>query len=210
MTEFQPSTAENTPKKRSWLREIIVSIVILGLVFCVFHVVLGFAPVEGTSMQPLINENSDSSTAVLCRLQGAERGAIVIVPKPNTSRNLIKRVIAMPGDTVRVYPNPDNPTIAIMEINGVVQNESYLGEPMLWSKWTTSDELGFDTFVYQNYKVAVGAGYEIRFTVPANQFFALGDNRNNSRDGRHYGFFALDSVVGRVFLLIDQGGLRLI
>ena len=207
--EQRPDRADKTKKGFS-LRELIVSVVLVALVFCVFHVILGFVPVDGKSMQPLINTEDARSTVVILRPQGAENGSVVVLPKPNSEVNLIKRVIATGGDTVRVYRDGANPDIALIEVNGTLLKEDYILAPMLWYDWQFSRENDTETFIYENFATTVNGVTEINFTVPEGKFFALGDNRNNSRDSRHYGFFDSDTVLGRAFIIVDSTGIRFI
>jgi signal peptidase I len=37
--------------------------------------------------------------------------------------------------------------------------------------------------------------------VPPDRYFALGDNRNNSRDSRYWGFVPRENIVGRPFVI---------
>ena len=203
---------QQPPKKKTSLRELIASLLLIAVVFVAFHVVLGFVPVEGASMQPLINTHDERSTSVVCRLAGAEREAVVVFAKPNSEVNLIKRVIGMPGDEILVKPNATDPTKADLYLNGQLLVEDYLDEAMEWSLWVyTSSSMAGHTRVWTLY-----GGYDgndvpfIRMTVPEGKFFALGDNRNNSNDSRRYGFFDQSTIVGRVFLLVDSQGLRFI
>ena len=198
--------------KKFSFKELLTSLILIAAVFFTFHVVLGFVPVEGASMQPLINMNDERSTSVVCRLMGAERNAIVVFAKPNSDVNLIKRVVGMPGDEILVKPNETNPSKADLYLNGQLLEEDYLGEDMLWSMWVySSASQAAYTRVWTLY-----GGFDsqdvpyIRMTVPEGKFFALGDNRNNSNDSRRYGFFDQSTIVGRVFVLVDSSGLRFI
>ena len=205
---------EAEPQKHarfSW-RELIASVSLVLVVFFVFHVLLGFVPVKGASMQPLINSESDQCTSVVCRLFGPEKGSVVVFSRPySTDVNLIKRVIATEGDQVVVKPKTDDSRYAEIYLNGTLLSEPYLDEEMLWALWKYSDlTLSFPSLLWHDYGATIDGEEIISFTVPEGTFFALGDNRNDSRDGRHYGFFNTDTTVGRVFLIIDGSGLRFI
>lgn len=46
------------------------------------------------------------------------------------------------------------------------------------------------------------------FKIPAGQYFMMGDNRDNSRDSRSFGFVPHDQIIGRAFavaLSLDPG-----
>lgn len=80
---------------------------------------------------------------------------------------LIKRVIGMPGDTVTVVKG-------VLYVNNIKYEESYLS-PDLTS-----------TFQDSSFVVTVGDG----------EYFVMGDNRDNSRDGRSFGCITKDSIIG--------------
>jgi signal peptidase I len=85
----------------SWLRHLTLSVVI-AIVIILFL----YQPVrvEGTSMMPsLVNEERIFINKFVYRFSAIERGDTVVFQFPrDTSKSYIKRVIGMPGDTVRV------------------------------------------------------------------------------------------------------------
>jgi signal peptidase I len=106
-------------------------------------------------------------------LGGPQRGDIAVLRSPDTTEDidLIKRVIGLPGDRLRV-------------VHGTVFiNGQPLPEPYIRLQATYSYPLD---------------GHEL--TVPQGQYFVLGDNRANSRDS-HFGWFVpADHLVGRAWL----------
>jgi signal peptidase I len=114
-----------------------------------------------------------------------KRGDILVFKYPvEPDRDFIKRVIGLPGDTVelrekRVYINGkalDEPYVHFLQPPG---SESELHE-------VTS----FD--VRERYGPV---------TVPANQYFMMGDNRDNSQDSRYWGFMPRENVKGKALLI---------
>ncbi len=125
------------------------------------------------------------------------RGDEVVFRVPSEGQKWVKRVIALPGDTVEVKDNE-------VSVNG----QRLAREPApLASLGAAAQEVQGKLFEETN----AGRRYRILFaadtkplpdypkaTVPDGMCFMLGDNRNNSRDSRTMGFVALGDVLGDV------------
>ena len=113
------------------------------------------------------------------------RGDILVFKYPvEPERDFIKRVIGLPGETLelrqkRIYINGkplDEPYVHFLD---APQRTSELAEV------TSSD-------VRENYGPV---------TVPPDQYFMMGDNRDNSADSRYWGFMPRDYVKGKALLI---------
>ncbi len=113
------------------------------------------------------------------------RGDVLVFKYPvEPDRDFIKRVVGLPGETLqmkekKIYINGkplDEPYVHFLEPPGGV---SELAEV------TSSD-------VRENYGPV---------TVPPDQYFMMGDNRDNSADSRYWGFMPRDYVKGRALLI---------
>lgn len=90
---------------------------------------------------------------------GPQRGDIVIFKYPDDpSEKFIKRVIGLPGDVVDI--KDENGEVKVY-VNGEALYEPYIREKMT---------------IYQ----------DLSYIVPADSYFMLGDNRNNSKDSRYW------------------------
>ena len=114
-----------------------------------------------------------------------KRGDVVVFKYPEEpERDFIKRIIGLPGDTLELKQKK-------VYINGTPLDEPYVhfleqpgsGNPL--SEVTSLD-------VRENYGPV---------TVPENQYFAMGDNRDNSADSRYWGFLPRDYVKGRALII---------
>jgi signal peptidase I len=111
--------------KRSHLaREIIETLALTLIIFLVIHFTVQNYMVEGTSMQPSLNNNQFVLVNKLAYLFHApERGDVIVFHWPrDTTKDLIKRVIGLPGDTVVI-------TRDTVQVNGVVLKEPYISMP---------------------------------------------------------------------------------
>lgn len=112
--------------KRSHLaREIIETLALTLIIFLVIHFTVQNYMVEGTSMRPSLNNNQFVLVNKLAYLFHApERGDVIVFHWPvDTTKDLIKRVIGLPGDTIVT-------TINTVQVNGVVLKEPYISMPV--------------------------------------------------------------------------------
>ncbi len=129
-----------------------------------------------------------------------KRGDVVVFRYPlDPSTPFIKRIVGLPGDTVRyvdkaLYIN-DQRVDSVPEgtFVGVRSAVSNTGAMMF------KEHLGD---VDHDILLSPGAGSPNgEFKVPAGHYFVLGDNRDNSRDSRYWGFVPDQNLVGRAFFI---------
>ncbi len=117
------------------------------------------------------------------------RGDIIVFKFPkDPERDFIKRVIGLPGDKIELKRKT-------VFVNGQALAEPYAHfiEPPRGENEPVSED------VRQDYGPV---------TVPSDQFFMMGDNRDNSEDGRYWGFLPKSYVKGKAefmyFSLSDE------
>ena len=197
-TEPGPEAAATFKKSvaREYLESVVVA-VILALFIRTF-VVQAFKIPTG-SMQPnlligdhlLVNKVIYSPSALpledrILAKKAIQRGHVVVFKFPeDPTRDFIKRVIGLPGETVEIKDKT-------VFINGqaLVEPYAHFEEPPLRHD---DPEYGL-----RNEGARDNWGPEV---VPAGQLFVMGDNRDNSRDSRFWGFLPRDQVKGRAFLV---------
>ncbi|MCE3044304.1 signal peptidase I [Legionella sp. 16cNR16C] len=115
---------------------------------------------------------------------------------PNPGFDYIKRVIGVPGDTIS-YHNK------VLTINGKVMKQSFV-------EYTTDESSGKAVAKYQENLNGVShdifvrpdvAATDFEVTVPAGQYFMMGDNRDDSADSRFWGFVSDEYLRGKAFLV---------
>jgi signal peptidase I len=118
-TDTRPtSEAALLPGLWSWVRDLVVSLVIAGIV-----IVFLYQPVkvEGTSMMPrLVDQERIFINKFVYQIESIERGDVIVFRYPyDEAKSYIKRVIALPGETVSVVDGE-------VFINGEKLDEPYL------------------------------------------------------------------------------------
>ncbi|MDQ1433639.1 MAG: signal peptidase [Actinomycetota bacterium] len=135
--------------------------------------------IPSDSMVPTLKTNDRVIVNKLSyKLHPVHRGDIIVFTSPPnvdpSVKDLVKRVIALPGETVEGRPDGH------IYINGKVLKEPYLPK-------NTIEGPSF-----------------AKLKVPADSYWVMGDNRSNSRDSRFFPehFIRKKDIIGRVFLRI--------
>lgn len=192
-------TAPAVPKKsvaREYLESVVVA-VILALFIRTFAVQAFKIPTGSMETNLLIGDHllvnklvySPSLAPLESALLGKkriQRGHVVVFKFPeDPSRDFIKRVIGLPGETVEIRDKQ-------VFIDGKPIDEPYAHfmEPPLRHD---DPEYGL-----RGESMRDNWGPEV---VPEGQLFVMGDNRDNSRDSRAWRFLPVDQVKGRALLV---------
>ena len=114
-----------------------------------------------------------------------EYGDVVVFIPPHVNVPYIKRLIGKPGDTIRyinkkLYINANSIEQELISHDGI---ETYLQETYLKSTRVIRVQGG-------------SASYPEEFSVPADHYFVMGDNRDNSSDSRYWGFVPREHFMG--------------
>ncbi|MGB7266083.1 MAG: signal peptidase I [Terracidiphilus sp.] len=126
-----------------------------------------------------------------------QRGDIVVFHHPQPPM-LIKRVVGMPGDRIRIVDGQ-------VFVNGSPLREPYATfEPVPPN--TTGD--AFPAKIYADPEVdpdwwrqMQSLTHDGELQVPAGEYFVLGDNRNHSKDSRYWGFVPRRAIVARPLVI---------
>jgi len=127
------------------------------------------------------------------------RGEIVTFRSPlNPKDYLVKRVIGLPGDHLRI----DDGRVLV---NGKSLDEPYVAfEPTIDNPYLDH----FPTRMYTDPGVEPGWWKQLQqctdhgeLVIPSGQYFMLGDNRNHSRDSRYWGFVERSQIIARPLVI---------
>ena len=134
----------------------------------------------GISMEPTFHERDCLwQTSLLT----PKRFNTVTFPSPRTGNIIIKRIIGLPGDTVR-YQNDQ-----------LLINERPFDEPYLTN---LKKEIPVGSLLTENFSLT---SLLVTHTtkVPKDKYFVLGDNRQKADDSRYFGFVDKKTISGVIY-----------
>lgn len=135
--------------------------------------------VDGKSMEPTLHDGNLLMVNKIIYDWKHINHFDVVVFHANEEEDYVKRVIGLPGDTIKYQGDT-------LYLNGKKVMEPFL-EP-----YQVDDQM-----LTQNFNLKEITGFQ---KVPDGQMFVMGDNRRKSYDSRYFGFVPLNKVVGKVDL----------
>ena len=174
---------DSTPMLSRVLRELVETALLAFAIFVTVNIITARFRIEGDSM---LNSFEDGQYIVVNRLaykfHTPKRGDVVVfIPSVNTTSTFWENILGRPGQTdyiKRVVATPGDIveiTSGQLYVNGIKQSEPYLREPMMITETQ-------------------------QWQLEADQYLALGDNRNFSKDSRtlHIGPVTIQQILGKV------------
>jgi signal peptidase I len=138
-----------------------------------------------------------------------KRGDIVVCFSPDDGVRLVKRVIAIPGDTVSMMDN-------VLFINGKPlqytqidrKYQDYLSDKLKLNSNMAMENLDGHTHAVMSFPALNSMRSFQPITIPENRYFVMGDNRDNSKDSRVFGFVDRNSIVGQAKGIITSFNIK--
>ena len=161
---------------RSNFVDFLQTLVVFGAIFAIIYLFVAQPhKVSGQSMFPNFHNGDYILTdKISYRFYPPKYGDVIVLRNPrNESQDFIKRIIALPGQTIKV----ENTSVYV---NGLKLDERYLpsGTPTRGGSFLRDGEI---------------------VTVPEDQWVVIGDNREHSSDSREIGPIPQKQIIGRVF-----------
>lgn len=131
----QPKSAEEAAQWKRFIVDMVETLVLAVVLFIGINAVSARVRVDGFSMRPTLDDGEFVLVSKLSyKFSEFKRGDIVVFHFPlNPEEELIKRIIGIPGDHVRVEGNQ-------LYLNGELMSEDYIAEAPLYSgDWTVAE-----------------------------------------------------------------------
>lgn len=169
-----------------FLGPVIVAVVVA--LFVKTYVVTPYVVPTGSMLETIQEGDMLLGECVTLHFDDPEQGDIVTFRSPLDGETLIKRVVAVGGQTIDLVDGE-------VYVDGERLDEPYTG--------------GKPTYSLSEYVGSVGIEYP--YVVPEGTVWVMGDNRTDSRDSRYFGPVDVDDVTSRALFIYwppsDIGGL---
>ena len=143
------------------------------------------------------------TTSQIAQWDNPKRGEVIVLFSPFDGKRLVKRVVGVPGDKIELKNN-------LLYVNGIPVNYDSL-DPSIIREIPVEERPYFhfstETLNGRKHPVMITPGRPSlksfdSTVVPANHYFVMGDNRDNSFDSRHFGTVKRENIVGRAVAVV--------
>ena len=161
---------------KSFAKEVLQTLLLTAIIFFGTRLAVQNYRVEGSSMYGTLHHSEFVLVNKLAYVRSEPlHGDIIVFNYPqDPSEQFVKRIIAIPGDTIEIRQG-------IVYVNRGKVTEPYVNKGTQLAGFADRDELSSRT-------------------VPTDSYFVMGDNRRGSRDSREWGFLPRKFIVGKVWL----------
>ncbi|OQB06431.1 MAG: Signal peptidase I P [bacterium ADurb.Bin212] len=158
-------------------------VIVFVIAFSIRYFLIQPFIVEGGSMLPNFIDKEYLLAEKLEYFVGEpKRGDVIIFKYPNNpTTNFIKRVIALPGESIEIQ-NSQIKIINKEHPQGVILNES--------------------AYIPSNVKTLTQTKDKYAKTLGEDEFFVMGDNREHSSDSREWGVLPKANIIGKAWLTL--------
>ena len=172
-----PNTKQASQRQMALLREVVETLLLTALVYLAVRGSIQYTPIHGPSMQPGLRSDQSVIVNELAYVFGSpQRGDVIVFHPPvGGGEQYIKRIIAIPGDTIALTDT------------AVMVNQTQLKEPYVNPADTGPNENGQ---VIPPTKLGPG------------EYWVMGDNRGDSIDSRAFGAVPRQNIVGKAEFVI--------
>jgi signal peptidase I len=194
------------------------------LVFGLFRTaVADWNPIPSGSMRPTLLEGDvvlvnrlafdlkvPLTDIIVAHLGEPRRGDIVTFSSPRDGLRLIKRLVALPGDTVEMRNK-------VLLVNGQAANYRPIGivaehpsPDVTVQAFRLYETSGSRTHVVQWLQMPNGAAGDSfgPMVVPSDRYLMLGDNRDDSADSRYFGLVPRQLLIGRAVAILASADIK--
>jgi signal peptidase I len=172
-----PNTKQASQRQMALLREVVETLLLTALVFLAVRGAVQYTPIHGPSMEPGLQSEQGVIVNQLAYFFGApQRGDVIVFHPPiSPSEEYIKRIIAIPGDTIAL-------TDTSVTVNSVDLKEPYVNPA--------------DTGPNENGQVIPPT------KLGPGEYWVMGDNRGDSIDSRAFGAVPRQNIVGKAEMVV--------